>query len=198
MRKAILLLVSIIGFGSLASAQDIITLKNGEDIQAIVQEIGEVDVKYKKFDNPNGPNYTMKKSEIFTIRYANGGKDFFGEETTTTSLQNVNGYATLYLYRPSNFAGSAVTFDVDLDGEEVWRCKNGRKKAIKITKEGLLHIHARTEASSEVTINVEFGKEYYVECSIGMGVFVGRPVLSLKSEREGRQMFKSVKNDDTK
>ena len=58
-------------------AQDIITLKNGDDIQALVQEIGEVDIKYKRFNNQNGPNYTLKKSEIFIIRYANGSKDVF-------------------------------------------------------------------------------------------------------------------------
>jgi len=62
-------------------AQDIITLKNGNDIQALVQEIGELEVKYKKFDNPNGPNYTLKKSEIFMIRYANGSKDVFNKVT---------------------------------------------------------------------------------------------------------------------
>ena len=74
-----------------AFAQDIITLKSGEDIQALVQEIGDVDVKYKKFDNPNGPNYSLKKSEIFIIRYANGSKDVFVDnnpepvkETATT------------------------------------------------------------------------------------------------------------------
>ena len=67
-----------------AFAQDIITLKNGEDIQALVQEIGDVDVKYKKFDNLNGPNYTLKKSEIFIIRYANGSKDIFTIEPTTS------------------------------------------------------------------------------------------------------------------
>ena len=61
-------------------AQDIITLKNGDDIQALVQEIGEVDIKYKKFDNPNGPNYMLKKSEIFMIRYQNGTKDVFKAE----------------------------------------------------------------------------------------------------------------------
>ena len=60
-------------------AQDIITLKNGDDIQALVQEIGEVEVKYKKFDNPNGPNYVLKKAEIFMIRYANGSRDVFVE-----------------------------------------------------------------------------------------------------------------------
>ena len=64
-----------------SSAWDIITLKNGEDIQAIVQEIDDIYVKYKKFDNPNGPNHTLKKSEIFMILYANGSKDVFSDDT---------------------------------------------------------------------------------------------------------------------
>jgi len=66
-----------------AFAQDIITLKNGDDIQAVVQKIGELDIEYKKFDNPNGPNYTLKKSEIFMIRYENGSKDVFTKQETT-------------------------------------------------------------------------------------------------------------------
>ena len=81
MKRLFLLLVVIFGCGIYVTAQDIITLKNGEEIQALVQEIGDVDVKYKKIDNPNGPNYTLKKSEIFTIRYANGSRDVFVEET---------------------------------------------------------------------------------------------------------------------
>ena len=64
-------------------AQDIITLKSGNEIQALVQEIGDVDVKYKKFDNPNGPSYTLKKSEIFMIKYDNGSKDVFADNVAT-------------------------------------------------------------------------------------------------------------------
>jgi len=70
-------------------AQDIILLKNGNDIQAIVQEVGINDVKYKRFDNPNGPNYMLKKSEVFMIRYANGTKDVFTDNanpSVTTPL----------------------------------------------------------------------------------------------------------------
>jgi len=64
-------------------AQDIITLKSGNEIQALVQEVGDVDVKYKKFDNPNGPSYTLKKSEIFMIKYDNGSKDVFADNVAT-------------------------------------------------------------------------------------------------------------------
>jgi len=65
-------------------AQDVITLKNGDDIHALVQEIGDVDIKYKKIDNLNGPNYTLKKSEVFMIRYANGSKDVFTDNLPTS------------------------------------------------------------------------------------------------------------------
>ncbi|GHV35311.1 hypothetical protein FACS1894180_7240 [Bacteroidia bacterium] len=56
---------------------DVITKKNGDQINAKVLEIGNDEVKYKKFGNENGPTYTISKSEIFTIKYANGSKDVF-------------------------------------------------------------------------------------------------------------------------
>ncbi|MDR0711161.1 MAG: hypothetical protein LBF67_02280, partial [Prevotellaceae bacterium] len=48
-------------------SQDIITLKNGEEIKAKVQEIGLDNVKYKKYENQAGPTYTLMKSDIFMI-----------------------------------------------------------------------------------------------------------------------------------
>ena len=70
------------------SSQDIIFLKNGDEIQAVVSEIGTDDVKYKKIDNSNGPSYTLKKSEVFMIRYANGSKDVFNEATPVVNHEN--------------------------------------------------------------------------------------------------------------
>jgi len=84
----VMILFAVIGFGISVKAQDVITLKNGTDIQALVQEIGEIDVKYKKFENPNGPNYTLKKTEILIIRYENGSKDIFSEEVKSIETKN--------------------------------------------------------------------------------------------------------------
>ena len=86
----------ILYFGAAGTfAQDIITLRNGDDIEALVQEIGMDEVKYKKFENSNGPNYTLKKSEIFMIRYVNGSKDVFKDETPVppTNQTNTQGQA---------------------------------------------------------------------------------------------------------
>ena len=90
LKGVFLILVAIIGFGISANAQDVITLKNGTDIQALVQEIGEFDVKYKKFENPSGPNYTLKKSDILIIRYENGSKDIFSEEAKSIETKDIS------------------------------------------------------------------------------------------------------------
>ena len=60
-------------------AQDIIILKDGTYIQASVMEIGRVDIKFKKFDNLNGPTYLLAQSEISAIQYANGNTEVFPE-----------------------------------------------------------------------------------------------------------------------
>ena len=77
MKRALLILISVINFYVLVKPQDVITLKNGTEIYSFVKIIDDVNITYKKFDNPNGPNYVLKKSEIALILYANGSKDVF-------------------------------------------------------------------------------------------------------------------------
>lgn len=55
--------------------QDMITMKNGDKIKAVVLEIGTDQIKYKLFDNVEGPIYTIWKSDALTIEYKNGTKD---------------------------------------------------------------------------------------------------------------------------
>jgi hypothetical protein len=80
MRKLIILLAVFLGSMATMFAQDIITLKNGDDVKAKVQEIGLSDVKYKRYENLDGPTYTLSKAEIFMIKYENGEKDVFKDE----------------------------------------------------------------------------------------------------------------------
>jgi len=65
-------------------------MKNGNEIQAVVQEVGVEVVKYKKYDNPDGPIYIKIKSEIFMIKYENGSKDVFSEEATPATAVKQN------------------------------------------------------------------------------------------------------------
>jgi len=61
-------------------AQDIIIMKSGDEIQSIVTEVGIDVIKYKKFDNPEGPVYSVQKANVFMIKYKNGTKDVFTEQ----------------------------------------------------------------------------------------------------------------------
>jgi hypothetical protein len=86
MRQLIKILLALYCFNATALfAQDVITLKSGDEIKAKVQEIGTDNVKYKKYENLDGPVYTLMKSEIFMIKYENGEKDIFKDVQPATS-----------------------------------------------------------------------------------------------------------------
>ena len=71
----------VICCSSVLQAQDIITLKDGYKIQAKVLEIGDQIIKYKKFDNQEGPTYDIQKSDVFSIKYEDGTKYVFSTST---------------------------------------------------------------------------------------------------------------------
>ena len=74
-----LLLVFALVFSGTIFGQDLIILRNGDEIKAKVTEINADDISYKRESNPTGPTYKLQKSKIFFIRYASGDKDFFGK-----------------------------------------------------------------------------------------------------------------------
>ena len=77
--KKLIVLIIITFFGIHADifSQDLITLRNGDEVKAIVTEIDKNTVKYKKFENPTGPIYSLEKSGVFMIKYENGTKEVF-------------------------------------------------------------------------------------------------------------------------
>lgn len=60
-------------------AQDVIFKSSGEEIKAKIVEIEDLKVKYRKFENLDGPIYNVAKSEILLIRYQNGSIEVFKE-----------------------------------------------------------------------------------------------------------------------
>ena len=83
--KKIIIVLSLLLCSSIGFAQDVLTKKNGEDILAKVLEVTTTEIKYKKSDNPNGPTFTILKSEVLLIRYENGTKDVFNEPQKVSS-----------------------------------------------------------------------------------------------------------------
>lgn len=64
---------------SITYSQDIITKTNGEEIKSKVLEVTQTEIKYKRFDQLDGPTFTISKSDLFMIKYQNGSKDIYTE-----------------------------------------------------------------------------------------------------------------------
>lgn len=53
-------------------AQDTIGFRNNTIVSAKISEVGVTEIKYKRFDNLEGPHYSVFKTEVAFIKYANG------------------------------------------------------------------------------------------------------------------------------
>ena len=80
MKKITFLLLLWISVYLPSFCQDILVLKNGEEIKVKFSEVLPDMVKYKKWDNQNGPLYSEPKGNIFMIKYQNGSKDVFANQ----------------------------------------------------------------------------------------------------------------------
>jgi hypothetical protein len=77
LKKLLLVFFTLLGLNMFAFSQDIIITKDSQKINAKIIEINIDNIKYKKFNNLEGPIYTLLKSDIVTIIYQNGMIDVF-------------------------------------------------------------------------------------------------------------------------
>lgn len=83
MNKTILFIILSVIFSITyhhGSTQDTIVLTNREKIISIVNEINDIEVRFKEFSNPAGPDFVVKKSAIDFISFKNGEKKSFKKE----------------------------------------------------------------------------------------------------------------------
>ena len=60
-----------------AQAQDYIYMKDGSEWKAKVEEITPEIIKFKKFDQPDGPVRTVKVQDVMSIKYQDGSEENF-------------------------------------------------------------------------------------------------------------------------
>ena len=82
MNRILIILLSLMCIN--VCAQDIITTKQGEEIEAKVVKIATTEIEYKKWSNVEGPSYILQKNQVFMIKFQNGEKEVF-EETANES-----------------------------------------------------------------------------------------------------------------
>jgi hypothetical protein len=70
----------------LSYSQDKIFKINGETIDSKIEEINVNDIKYRKFENLNGPIYTIEKKELRQIKFENGTIESFPQENLKNEI----------------------------------------------------------------------------------------------------------------
>jgi len=89
--KKMLILIFSLYFQNISFAQDIIYKTDGNEIKAKVIEIYESSIKYKNFDQQEGPIRNISQSQVFMIKYQDGKTEKF---TTITNLKGGAGNDT--------------------------------------------------------------------------------------------------------
>ena len=85
--SALFILIGINAF-----SQDIITLKNGEDIKAKIIEVNPKEIKYKLFNNSSSDTYIRSKADIFRIVFEGGRFEVFTELAELESLHDTTAF----------------------------------------------------------------------------------------------------------
>jgi hypothetical protein len=115
------------------------------------------------------------------------------ERQETENLRPDEASALLHIYRPKSFVGKIVSYHIHMGDEPLFRVTNNSKTTVRVTRDGLQSLWGRTESKTEIPIEIEFGKEYYIRCGVSMGAFVGRPAFTLMDNRTGKKEFDAVR-----
>lgn len=87
-RKFLFSTILLLIFSFFSFAQDKLFLKNGQQIKSLIQEINPEFVKFRRFENPDGPLYSLPKSEVLKIEYKNGQTEEISPDGKEHSVQS--------------------------------------------------------------------------------------------------------------
>jgi len=93
-KKGLLLALCVIATTCSCFAQDIIITKDAMRLNVIVVRTNPDNIRYKYFDNQNGPTFTILKSQIASILYQDGQVETFTSESTSTVTSPVTSTVT--------------------------------------------------------------------------------------------------------
>lgn len=81
-------IVFLLSFSSIAMAQDVIVKSDNSTILSKVIEINSTEIKYKKWNNQDGPTYSILRLEVSSVNYQNGEVEYFSNPTEEQAVIN--------------------------------------------------------------------------------------------------------------
>lgn len=78
--KRFLLLVCCFFVSLMSFCQDVIITKDAKRIECVISEVSSTEIRYKVWDNQQGPTFVLKTTEINTIIFQNGSVQVFDNQ----------------------------------------------------------------------------------------------------------------------
>lgn len=72
--KKLMILLSIL-IAKAIHSQDLIVFTDSSKVKAVISEIGSDNVKYKRYDMPDGPKYTVDRKTVAYVKYKTGSTE---------------------------------------------------------------------------------------------------------------------------
>src|SRR5687768_14031023 len=193
-----LFILALLYIAQAVLGQDIIILQNGDEIQSKVLEINATEIKYRKYDNPDGPLYTLQKNEVFMIKYANGTRDVFSKNNTTAVRSQP--LMDVYFLRETGTVSTLLGYEIFCDDRSI--CKlNNHKYTIYRVPEGKhtfsVQYFGRTakSKSEKLVMNIEEGKTYYVEVTQNSKVYDPYTYCRVMPEDVAKELLPKLTRD---
>lgn len=169
-RFAALCLTCLFGI-LLLKGQDLIILRNGDEIKGKVIEIGTDEIRYNKESMPDGPAYVCMKRDVFMIKFENGEKEVFGDAPATETGEKgtlEDEPATLYFIRPRKMAVSRpeIIIGTVKPDEVILKLQNGHWHKVDYYNFGTIDfvLGIYTINPQSLTLEVHPGDVYYFRC----------------------------------
>ncbi len=103
-------------------------------------------------------------------------------------------YATVILYRPGNFVAALVSYGIDTAAKaEVYKAKNNSKAEVKVYHEGDVTFFSDTRSKAYATVDVKFGKTYYIRCDELYSEFGKNPKMQVVPEALAKKDADKIK-----
>jgi len=119
-------------------------------------------------------------------------------EITKQVFNGDTSYAIVHIYRPRSGYGWAVNYKMHLDDSTLFKVKNGSYQIIRIDRQECYRFWAATESTTETRLCIKAGEEYFLQCGVDMGAFIGRPRITLVDKPLGRSETEKLrKNSET-
>jgi hypothetical protein len=100
-------------------------------------------------------------------------------------------FATLFIYRVKDLAGGFTKNNLYKGDTFICQVKQNSKFTIKLYQEGETEIIEK-RTGQKIVLNVEFGKEYYIKCSIIPHMPKALPYFEEVPPEPGKAGFESV------